>query len=78
MELRSRPSLLPTPTQSPQGSVIPPEAQVVLDQLTVYGNAQTVRSQLEPWGDAVDIVMIDLPPLLPWASIETTLRAAAP
>ncbi len=66
------------PHPSPQGSVIPGEAQVILDQLTVYGNGREVRSQLEPWGGAVDIVMVGLPPALPWPSIEATLRAAAP
>lgn len=63
---------------SPQGSVIPPEAQKVLDQLAVYGSVNDVRSQLELWNGVVDIVMIGLPPSLPWQSLETTLRAAAP
>jgi alkanesulfonate monooxygenase SsuD/methylene tetrahydromethanopterin reductase-like flavin-dependent oxidoreductase (luciferase family) len=63
---------------SPQGSVIPPEAEVLLDQLAVYGGARDIQNQLERWNGAVDIVMITLPPSLPWESVEATLRAAAP
>jgi hypothetical protein len=63
---------------SPQSSVIPPEAEVLLDQLAVYGGARDIQNQLERWNGAVDIVMITLPPSLPWESVEATLRAAAP
>ena len=33
---------------------------------------------MERWHDAVDILMIGLPPGLNWPAIEATLRAAAP
>jgi len=70
--------LAANPRSSPQHGVVPAEAQVVLDQLTAYGTRDQVRDQLEPWDRAVDVVMIGLPPGMPWQNIEATLRAAAP
>jgi 5,10-methylenetetrahydromethanopterin reductase len=58
--------------------VVPAEAEVVLDQFTVHGTPSQVRDQLATWESAVDLAMIGLPPGLPWATIEATLRAAAP
>jgi alkanesulfonate monooxygenase SsuD/methylene tetrahydromethanopterin reductase-like flavin-dependent oxidoreductase (luciferase family) len=69
--------LAANPRSSPQHGVVPAEAQVVLDQLTAYGTRDQVRDQLEPWDRAVDVVMIGLPPGMPWQNIEATLRAAA-
>jgi alkanesulfonate monooxygenase SsuD/methylene tetrahydromethanopterin reductase-like flavin-dependent oxidoreductase (luciferase family) len=66
------------PRPSPRRAVVPAEAQVVLDQLAAYGTGDQVREQLEPWDRAADIVMIGLPPGLPWGTIEATLQAAAP
>jgi alkanesulfonate monooxygenase SsuD/methylene tetrahydromethanopterin reductase-like flavin-dependent oxidoreductase (luciferase family) len=66
------------PRPSPRRATVPPEAQVVLDQLAAYGTPDQVREQLEPWDRAADIVTILLPPGMPWGAVEATLRAAAP
>jgi alkanesulfonate monooxygenase SsuD/methylene tetrahydromethanopterin reductase-like flavin-dependent oxidoreductase (luciferase family) len=66
------------PRPSPRHGTVPPEAQIVLDQLAAYGTRDQVREQLQLWDQAADIVTILLPPGLPWPSIEATLRAAAP
>jgi alkanesulfonate monooxygenase SsuD/methylene tetrahydromethanopterin reductase-like flavin-dependent oxidoreductase (luciferase family) len=66
------------PRPSPRHGTVPPEAQVVLDQLAAYGTRDQVREQLEPWDRAADIVTILLPPGMPWHIIEATLHAAAP
>ncbi len=66
------------PRPSPQRGNVPPAAQVILDQLAAYGTAGQVREQLEAWEDTADIVVILLPPGMPWHNIEATLQAAAP
>jgi alkanesulfonate monooxygenase SsuD/methylene tetrahydromethanopterin reductase-like flavin-dependent oxidoreductase (luciferase family) len=66
------------PRPSPRHGTIPPDAQVVLDQLAAYGTGDQVREQLKSWEQAADIVTILVPPGLPWPTIEATLRAAAP
>jgi alkanesulfonate monooxygenase SsuD/methylene tetrahydromethanopterin reductase-like flavin-dependent oxidoreductase (luciferase family) len=66
------------PRPSLHGGVVPPQAQVILDQFTAHGTAGQVRDQLERWAGVGDITMIGLPPGLPWEIIEATLRAAAP
>ncbi|HZD74673.1 MAG TPA: LLM class flavin-dependent oxidoreductase [Actinomycetota bacterium] len=71
--LQANPRLRP----SPGSGVVPAEAQAVLDQLAAYGTPGQVRDQLAVWDGAVDLAMIGLPPGLPWATIEATLRAAA-
>lgn len=70
--------LAANPRPSPRRGVVPAEAQVVLDQLAVYGTPGQVRDRLEPWDRSADVVMVGLPPGLSWPSIEATLRAAAP
>jgi alkanesulfonate monooxygenase SsuD/methylene tetrahydromethanopterin reductase-like flavin-dependent oxidoreductase (luciferase family) len=70
--------LAANPQPSPRRGTVPPDAQVVLDQLGAYGTADQVGEQLRSWDDAADIVTILLPPGLPWPAIEATLRAAAP
>jgi alkanesulfonate monooxygenase SsuD/methylene tetrahydromethanopterin reductase-like flavin-dependent oxidoreductase (luciferase family) len=70
--------LAANPRPSPRRGVVPPAAQAVLDQLTVYGTSGEVRDRLEAWHEAADIVTIGLPPGLPWPDIEATLHAAAP
>jgi alkanesulfonate monooxygenase SsuD/methylene tetrahydromethanopterin reductase-like flavin-dependent oxidoreductase (luciferase family) len=70
--------LAANPRPSPRHGVVPADAQVVLDQLTAHGTAAQVREQLDPWDQAVDIVMVGLPAGLPWPRLEATLRAAAP
>jgi alkanesulfonate monooxygenase SsuD/methylene tetrahydromethanopterin reductase-like flavin-dependent oxidoreductase (luciferase family) len=66
------------PRPSPRSGVVPAEAEAVMDQLAAIGTADQVRAQLEPWDDLADVVVIGLPPGVPWAVIEATLRAAAP
>ena len=66
------------PRPSPRDGSVPAAAQVILDQLAAYGTGAQVREQLEPWDHAADIVVILLPPGMPWHNIEATLLAAAP
>ena len=66
------------PRPSPRSSVVPGEAEAVLGELTATGTPDAVRAQLDRWDDVADVVMIGLPPGVPWPVIETTLRAAAP
>ena len=66
------------PRPRPHDGVVPPEAEVVLDQFAVYGTPTQVRDRLEAWDAAVDIVMTVCPAGLPWPSVEAMLRAAAP
>lgn len=66
------------PRPRPGAGVVPPEAEVVLDQFTVYGTPAQVRERLEVWDAAVDIVLAVCPAGLPWQSVEAMLRAAAP
>lgn len=70
--------LAANPRPSPRHGVVPAEAQPVLDQLAVSGTPAQVRDRLEAWDRLADIVMVGLPPGLPWQHIEATLRAAAP
>jgi alkanesulfonate monooxygenase SsuD/methylene tetrahydromethanopterin reductase-like flavin-dependent oxidoreductase (luciferase family) len=63
---------------SPRHGTVPPEAEVILDQLTTHGTSDQVRQGLLSWDQVADIVTILLPPGLPWPSIEATLLAAAP
>ena len=68
-----------TRTRAPVPGTGPsPGAQPVLDQLTAKGTCDQVREQLQLWDGAADIVIILLPPGMPWHNIEATLRAAAP
>lgn len=66
------------PRPSPGTGRIPAAAEALLHQLAATGTREQVRAQLDRWDDIADIVMIGLPPGLPWAAIEATLRAAAP
>jgi hypothetical protein len=50
----------------------------VVTALAAGGTSEQVRAQLERWDAVTDIVMIGLPPGLPWPTVETTLRVAAP
>jgi alkanesulfonate monooxygenase SsuD/methylene tetrahydromethanopterin reductase-like flavin-dependent oxidoreductase (luciferase family) len=70
--------LAANPRPSPRRGTVPPEAEIVLDQLAAYGTRDEVRKQLTSWDDAADIVTVLLPPGMPWETIEATLRAAAP
>jgi 5,10-methylenetetrahydromethanopterin reductase len=66
------------PRPRPHDGVIPSEAEPVVDEFAASGDSRHVRDQLESWASAVDIVMLALPPGMPWENIEATLRAAAP
>jgi alkanesulfonate monooxygenase SsuD/methylene tetrahydromethanopterin reductase-like flavin-dependent oxidoreductase (luciferase family) len=70
--------LAANPRPSPRRGTVPPDAQIVLDQLAAYGTGDQVQEQLKPWDDAADIVTILLPPGMTWHNIEATLVAAAP
>ena len=75
-ELRAIQTANPHPR--PQGGVVPPEAEVILDQFAAHGTSAQVRERLEAWDDTADIVMTVLPSGLSWETLEATLRAAAP
>ena len=75
---RSRPSAPRTRAPAPARAASPPDAEALLDQLAAAGSPEHVRAQLDRWDEVADIVMVGLPPGLPWAAIERTLRAAAP
>jgi alkanesulfonate monooxygenase SsuD/methylene tetrahydromethanopterin reductase-like flavin-dependent oxidoreductase (luciferase family) len=66
------------PRPNPRTGRIPAEAEVLLHQLAAAGSPEDVRARLERWDEVADIVMVGLPPGLPWAAIERTLRVAAP
>jgi alkanesulfonate monooxygenase SsuD/methylene tetrahydromethanopterin reductase-like flavin-dependent oxidoreductase (luciferase family) len=70
--------LAANPRPSPRRGTVPPDAQIVLDQLAAYGTCDQIRKQLEPWDHVADIVTVLLPPGMPWHQIEATLLAAAP
>jgi hypothetical protein len=53
-------------------------ARTVVRQLAATGSPDHVGAQLERWDDVADIVVIGLPPGIPWPTIEATLRVAAP
>ncbi len=66
------------PRPSPRSGRVPDEAGAVMSQLAATGAPDRIRAELERWDDVADVVMIGLPPGIPWPVIETTLRAAAP
>jgi alkanesulfonate monooxygenase SsuD/methylene tetrahydromethanopterin reductase-like flavin-dependent oxidoreductase (luciferase family) len=70
--------LAANPRPNPRRGTVPPDAQLVLDQLAAYGTCDQVRKQLKPWDHTADIVTILLPPSMSWHNIEATLLAAAP
>jgi hypothetical protein len=66
------------PRPSPRSGQVPPEAEALIEQLTATGTPAQVDSQLAAWGEVADIVMVGIPPGVPWTTIEATLWAAAP
>jgi len=62
---------------APRG-VVPEEASALLTEFTAFGTADDVRAQLSTWDKVTDITSVGIPPGLPWANIEATLRAGAP
>jgi hypothetical protein len=67
--------LAANPRPSPAARHRPPDAQIVLDQLTAYGTCDQVRKHLKPWNHAAGIVTMLLPPGMSWHNIDATLRA---
>jgi alkanesulfonate monooxygenase SsuD/methylene tetrahydromethanopterin reductase-like flavin-dependent oxidoreductase (luciferase family) len=66
------------PRPSLRSGSVPLEADAVMDQLTATGTGEQVRDALDRWQDLADVVVVGIPPGLPWPAIEATLRAAAP
>ncbi len=66
------------PKPSPSQGVVPETAEVLLDQLTAYGDPDRVAAQLAKWDARVDVNMIGLAPGAPWDEIEAILQASAP
>ena len=66
------------PRPSPRHGTVPEQARPVLNQLAAYGTGDQVREQLRLWDRSADMVMMLLPPGMPWPSIEATLLAGAP
>jgi alkanesulfonate monooxygenase SsuD/methylene tetrahydromethanopterin reductase-like flavin-dependent oxidoreductase (luciferase family) len=66
------------PHPSPRSGRVPAEAEAVLGQLAATGTPDRVRAQVAAWEEAADVVVIGLPPGIPWETVESTLRAAAP
>ncbi|MFT5391018.1 MAG: alkanesulfonate monooxygenase SsuD [Gammaproteobacteria bacterium] len=66
------------PKPSPSRGVIPQDAQVLLDQLTVYGSPDKVREELLTWDEAADIPVLAIAPGLPWNEVKAIMLAGAP
>lgn len=66
------------PKPSPRTAVIPPEAEVLLEQLTAFGPPEHVQTALAKWDARVDVTMIGIAPGTPWPQIEAILHAGAP
>ena len=59
-------------------AVVPPEAEALLDELTVYGTPDEARARLEGWRQAgADLPVLLLPPQLEPAQIDFVLTALA-
>lgn len=57
-------------------SVVPPEAEVLLDELTIYGTPDEARARLALWSEAgADLPLLLLPPRLESAQIDFVLSA---
>jgi hypothetical protein len=58
---------------------VPPEAEVLLDDLIVHGDPTAARRRLACWYEAgASLPILSLPPNRPWEEIEFALRALAP
>jgi alkanesulfonate monooxygenase SsuD/methylene tetrahydromethanopterin reductase-like flavin-dependent oxidoreductase (luciferase family) len=60
-------------------SIVPPEAEVLLDQLTLYGTPEEVRSKLPSWyaaGSTMPCLMLN--PNLDLEEISTSVKAIRP
>lgn len=54
------------PRPRPLTGVLPAQARALLDDFTVSGTPAQVRAGLADWDEVTDIVMLGLPPGLPW------------
>ncbi|MGI9624183.1 MAG: LLM class flavin-dependent oxidoreductase [Acidimicrobiales bacterium] len=66
------------PNPSPTNSVIPPEAEALLEQFAVYGDDSGVADQLQTWDQAADIAVIGLSPGQSREDLARVVTAAAP
>ena len=66
------------PKPSPSQGVVPETAEVLLDQLTAYGEPDRVAAALAKWDEQVDVNMVGIAPGTPWSEIEAILEASAP
>ena len=66
------------PKPNPRSAIVPPEAEVLLEQLTAFGPPNRVQAALAKWDARVDVVMIGIVPGAPWPQIEAILHAGAP
>lgn len=65
--------------QNRQAGVVPPEAEVLLDELIVFGTPGAARERLARWYSAgASFRILSFPPNRPWEDIEFALRALAP
>jgi alkanesulfonate monooxygenase SsuD/methylene tetrahydromethanopterin reductase-like flavin-dependent oxidoreductase (luciferase family) len=61
------------------GTEIPPAAEVLLDELTLRGDARAARTALDRWYDAgAELPVVVLPPGRPVAELDHTLEALRP
>jgi len=59
--------------------VVPREAEVLLDELVVFGTPDAARTRLDRWYDAgAELAIVSLPPNRPWDEIDFALRALSP
>jgi alkanesulfonate monooxygenase SsuD/methylene tetrahydromethanopterin reductase-like flavin-dependent oxidoreductase (luciferase family) len=64
---------------TPRTTEIPKPARVLLDELTVWGDAEVGREHLSRWFEAgAELPAVVLPPGRPVAELEYTLEALAP
>lgn len=66
------------PEPSPIRCDLPPEAQVLADQLMVSGDIEAVRDGLAHWDNVVDVLMVGMSPGDPWEAIQQRLEVCAP
>ena len=66
------------PNPSPTRCDLPPEAQVLADQLMVSGDIDAVRDGLGHWDNVVDVLTVGMSPGDSWEDMEQRLQVCAP
>jgi alkanesulfonate monooxygenase SsuD/methylene tetrahydromethanopterin reductase-like flavin-dependent oxidoreductase (luciferase family) len=62
-----------------QAGEVPPEAEVLLEELIVFGTPSAARERLARWYSAgASFPILSIPPNRPWQEVEFALRALAP